>query len=419
MQTFSLGNVATGPSPLRSRRAFTLIELLVVITIIGILVGMMLPAVQSARESARRTTCANNIHQMALACLSHESAQGFLPTGGWFYRWAGDPNQGFTKSQPGTWCFNILPWIEQQPLHDMGKGLGMGQYANDSSGSNGQRMALGAQMAATPVAMFCCPTRRPMKAFQYLAEGGSGWNWNFYNISSPTLIARTDYAGNGGDYQNDVTGWGPDPAWGTPPHPYIEGQDIAGYNGGGPGGTYPSNFPAGTTPNPINPSGVETGVIVRRTPVQIGQIRKGASYTYLIGEKYLDRFYYATDDVHSLVDETGWCGGFSNDCVRWTGFNCYSVTTAPDQATQAQAVMTVPRQDTTSGSANEMAIQQAGNAFKGSNNQNSFGSDHPQTFGMAMCDGSVHQISYTIAPEVHRILGNRLDPTPFDRSAVK
>ena len=81
--------------------------------------------------------------------------------------------------------------------------------------------------------------------------------------------------------------------------------------------------------------------------------------------------------------------------------------------------MTVPRQDTTSGAAKELATQQDANSFKGANNQNAFGSAHPFTFGMAMCDGSVHQVSYSIDPNVHRILGNRNDKTPFDLTVIK
>ena len=106
---------------MRSRRAgFTLVELLVVITIIGILVGLLMPAVESVREAGRRTVCANNVKQMALACLTHESKNGFFPTGGWGWEWAGDPNLGFTRRQPGGWHFNILPYMGLDTLHDMG-----------------------------------------------------------------------------------------------------------------------------------------------------------------------------------------------------------------------------------------------------------------------------------------------------------
>ena len=91
----------------RSRRGFTLVELLVVIAIIGTLVGLLLPAVQSARESSRRTACSNNIRQLALACHNYADANsGYLPN----------------SARPGTvrisWITRILPYIEQQAIYD-------------------------------------------------------------------------------------------------------------------------------------------------------------------------------------------------------------------------------------------------------------------------------------------------------------
>ena len=93
---------------MKSKNAFTLVELLVVIAIIAMLVTLLLPAVQAAREAARNTQCLNQVRQMALAWLNHESAQGFYPSSGWGWRWQGDPDRGYGKDQPGGCFYDIL-----------------------------------------------------------------------------------------------------------------------------------------------------------------------------------------------------------------------------------------------------------------------------------------------------------------------
>ena len=110
---------------------FTLVELLVVIAIIGILVGLLMPAVDAARESGRRAQCLNNLHQLAAACLQHDTKMQFLPTGGWGCYWGGETDRGFGITQPGGWHYNILPFIDLADLHDLDKGLSRGTGAND------------------------------------------------------------------------------------------------------------------------------------------------------------------------------------------------------------------------------------------------------------------------------------------------
>ena len=104
------------------RSAFTLVELLVVIAIIGILVALLLPAVQAAREAARRATCTNQVKQIALAWHLHHDTHKFFPSGGWGYRYMADPDRGFGEGQPGSWAYSCLPYLEEQTLHQIGGG---------------------------------------------------------------------------------------------------------------------------------------------------------------------------------------------------------------------------------------------------------------------------------------------------------
>jgi prepilin-type N-terminal cleavage/methylation domain-containing protein/prepilin-type processing-associated H-X9-DG protein len=131
-----------------SRKAFTLVELLVVIAIIGILAGILLPAVQSVRESARRASCLNKQRQLGMATLNFESALGVFPASGWTKAGPGNPSGKYVGWRP-----LILPFVEQlnlQKLYDFS--------SNWWEGTN-------PTAAAVPVLLFQCPTtpvRRPV-----------------------------------------------------------------------------------------------------------------------------------------------------------------------------------------------------------------------------------------------------------------
>jgi len=108
---------------LRRRRAFTLIELLVVIAIIAILIGLLVPAVQKVREAAARAQCLNNLKQLALACMTYESANKAYPRG----NFPGNPsttNCFATGDCGASWLFMVLPYMEQTGLYTQVRAAG-------------------------------------------------------------------------------------------------------------------------------------------------------------------------------------------------------------------------------------------------------------------------------------------------------
>jgi len=104
----------THPPSYRTRSAFTLIELLVVIAIITVLIGLLVPAVQKVREAAARMKCANHLKQIGLAFHNHHNSFGLFPQGGW--NPPGSTTANTTDRTQWSWCFQILPYIEEDNL---------------------------------------------------------------------------------------------------------------------------------------------------------------------------------------------------------------------------------------------------------------------------------------------------------------
>jgi prepilin-type N-terminal cleavage/methylation domain-containing protein len=156
-----------------ARRAFTLVELLVVIAIIGSLVALLLPAIQAAREAARRNSCSSNLKQIGLAVQSHHDSKGVYPMGR-------DRFDQFGVS----WAFQILPYLEQSNIYQ----AFIKTQRVDSDANN--------RAMRTPIEVYACPSRRSSAADR-----------DFDNNDAPPVVRAAatlgDYAACAGvEYMN-------------------------------------------------------------------------------------------------------------------------------------------------------------------------------------------------------------------------
>lgn len=134
---------------LRSKKGFTLVELLVVIAIIGVLVALLLPAIQAAREAARRSQCVNNLKQVGLGLLNYESAKKILPPGAF---WECESSVRFgAQTRHGSMLVHILPYIEQQTVYD--------QFDFSKESIDGQTLSNSIdEIGATLISSYQCPS---------------------------------------------------------------------------------------------------------------------------------------------------------------------------------------------------------------------------------------------------------------------
>ncbi len=334
------------------RAAFTLVELLVVIAIIGVLISLLLPAAQAARDAARRTSCQNNLKQLGLGMIQHAQARIYFPTDGWGYCWSGDPDRGFSIQQPGGWIYNILPFIEQSSLRQLGAGA-----------SSAMKPTLLAQLNASTIESINCPSRRNSQLYTMTDTSNSPI---YYNTSAGygSPCGKTDYAVNAGSAANSVE--------------YLVGPPSLAAGDAAPSGSGSWETTFNSWPNTT----IFNGIAFLRSQIKPAMVTDGLSSTFLIGEKYMCPDYYVSPpagqppgDNNSLFIGHDW------DNMRW------ALAASP------------PMVDT-----------------PGVDSDTQFGSAHLAGPYFVFCDGSVHLIAYEIGAVVYAALGGRADNVIVDAS---
>jgi type II secretory pathway pseudopilin PulG len=243
----------------RRRTAVSLVETLIVLAIVTLLLQLALPAIQNAREAARRVQCLDHVRQLAAAAQVHLAAQGHFPAGGWSWQWVGDPARGAGPSQPGSWIYNSLPYLEQNAVHSLSAD----------------------EVASRSLALLHCPSRREALPYPNTRRDP------VHNAKIPAAHARSDYAANGGDLFTNL---------GRGPQSYAEADDPT--------------FAWAEAPTRA------TGIFFCRSVVRAAEVVDGLSQTYLYGEKYLSSANYAHGNDDG--DDGTMYQGDDMDIVRWT-----------------------------------------------------------------------------------------------------
>src|SRR5713101_11636 len=334
-------------------RAFTLIELLVVIAIIGVLIALLLPAVQKVREAANRVSCSNNLKQMALAVHNHHDVFKSMPTAGEpnYYNW----NRTLKGTVPASgaqqswgWMYQILPFVEQDNLW---------RYFEPDTNTADLQFQGDYFILAHPPSIYNCPSRRPGGV---LSTDPFPWN----NV--PVQVVATDYAGNGGTFS---LGW--------------DNQTDGTNNTGTFNGVQHALDPTGMFLIPT---------VIKGKALRFADITDGLSNTMLLGEKAVNKTTYQSNTDSAWGDDEGYAIGLAWDNIR------YSRT--PD----ALGLPAQPVQDQV------CCPNGAGWGPDTAAWPNwRWGAAHPGGFNMALADGSVRLVNYSIDLQTLSYLCNRND----------
>ncbi len=345
----------------RNRPGFTLVELLVVIAIIGILIGMLLPAVQQVREAARRTECMNNLRQLALASLNFESAYMHFPTAGDTSGSYHDDNQfnrpAFDYENAG-WMFQILTFIEQNNLES--------QRSTDGWWDGIPPMVENA------VPGFNCPSR---------GERIATWNLD--------QIRLGDYAGVIGpfaDENGNVPNYGLNPNNTSDPSGFEATATFLGIISKRAHGRIDSWS-----------GGIPMGKVTKYPKIGFGQISDGASNTFLFAEKAANAKHYSYSRAGQFDDwwDTGYFHNADYTSLRMFSIGSSSAWFGPDDIR--------PIAD------NEQRPAGWNQSPYNRTREVGFGSAHPGTVSAALGDGSTHSVSMDASLELLIRAGRRSD----------
>lgn len=352
----------------RQAGAFTLVELLVVIAIIGILIALLLPAVQAAREAARRKQCQNNLKQMGLAILNFESVKTWYPRGGlcpWPDILSGpngkplDPptEMRFCKEindQGVGWGFQILPYMENAQL-----------FYTEAPPRGNYRPKPTLTIQKIPVTQYSCPSRR-----------GATLKKNSNASDGDAYLMDYAAAQPGAAINESTNGY-----WTRAQDPYViweMGKDEADWN------------------KTFAPIARYFGVVNRTcysAAIGQGQISDGTSNTMMLGEKWLNPVDYSSGEWY---DDRGWTDGWDPDTVRFTAY-----TPQPDGTLICPPGLTC----------NNDGDREYYGAFR-------FGAAHQAGFNAIFADGSVRLISFSVEPNLFNFLADRQDGKAWDYAAV-